>query len=49
MKNIICVFIFLLLTNLSLAAMSGDSGSSSGDSGGDTTQSGDNGSNKENL
>ena len=49
MKNIICIFIFLLLTNLSLAAMSGDSGSSSGDSGGDTTQSGDNGSNKENL
>ena len=49
MKNIICVFIFLLLTNLSLAAMSGDSGSSSGDSGGDTTQSGDNGRGEENL
>ena len=49
MKNIIYIFIFLLLTNLSLAAMSGDSGSSSGDSGGDTTQSGDNGRGEENL
>ena len=49
MKNIIYIFIFLLLTNLSLAAMSGDSGSSSGDGGGDTTQSGDNGRGEENL